>query len=193
MKRLRAMRLQKVGIELAAMALAAAACASATGAVPRQLIGCAQAVYGPPDGWRSAPSTVGAGVAAWPYFRSPPSRSSYGPHGGLAVFVKALLFVEPGHAVTVRIPTRERNRLSLLYGKTFEPRTQWHGADWFRLSEGAAAITFEACPRGRYSGWTQFAGGFLVLGPQCAAVEVRARGSPRWLRRRLPFGKGTCA
>lgn len=156
------------------------------------MVGCAKSVYGPLDGWRNARSTVRAGPVAWPYFGAPRARSSYGPHRGLAVFVKGLLVVEPGRSAIVRVPARERSRLSLYYGTEFNPRANWHGRSWFRVPDGAAAITFKACPRGRAAGWTQFAGGFIVRGPQCAAVEVKARGSARWQRRRISFGAGTC-
>jgi hypothetical protein len=182
------------GVVLAVVVgLAVVASTAAPAATRPRVIGCARAVYGSIDGWRSAPGTVLAGPVGWPSLvGTPQPRSFFGPHNGLAVFVKGLLVVKPGHVVTVRIPAHERSRLALYYGKTFRPRAQWHDATWFRVSDGAAAITFKACPRGRYPGWTQFAGGFLALGPQCAVVEVRARGSARWLRRRIPFGKGMC-
>ena len=153
------------------------------------MIGCSKAVHGGLGGWRTAPGTVLAGPVAWPSFVTPRLRSFYGPHNGLAVFVKGLLVVQPGHVATVRIPAGERSRLALYYGGTFAPRAQWHDATWFRVSDGALEITFKACPRGD---WTQFAGGFLVRGAQCAVVEVRARGSARWLRRRIAFGRRTC-
>lgn len=172
---------------------AAAACNAVAGAPRPQVVGCGQAVFGSVGDWRAARSSVVAGHAGWPYLVAfQQSRSSYGPHRGLAAFVKGLFVVEPAHVVTVRIPASEQRRLSLYYAATFEPRAQWHDTTWFRVSDGAAAITFRACPRGRNPGWTQFAGGFMVRGPQCALVEVRARGSARWLRRRIPFGKGTC-
>jgi hypothetical protein len=149
-------------------------------------------VYGDIGHWRTAPGTIRVGSVAWPNFGVPRRRSSYGPHDGLAVFVKGLLLVAPGRTVTVRIHSSRPSRVALLYGKSFEPRAQWHGAGWFRISDGSAALTFKACPRSRSSHWTQFAGGFLVRGAQCAIVEARAQGSSRWRRRPIAFGKGTC-
>ena len=174
------------------IAALAAACTATSGAASPRAIGCAQSVYGQIGSWRTAPGTILAGPVGWPNFGAPPRRSFYGPHKGLSVFVKGLLAVAPGRTATVRIPAGERSRLSLFYGTHFKPRAHWHDATWFRVSDGDSALTFRACARGRNPGWTQFAGGFLVRGPQCAVVEVRARGSARWLRRRIAFGQGTC-
>ena len=173
--------------------VAALACSAAPGAARPSFVGCGQSVYGPLGHWRTAPQTLEAGLVAWPYLLPlRRSHAAYVPRNRLAPFVKGLLVVEPGRTVTVRIPSRERSRLSLYYRKTFDPRRHWHGGGFFRVSDGAGEITFTACPRGPGSEWTQFAGGFLVRGAQCAVVEVRARGSFRWLRRRIPFGKGSC-
>jgi len=181
------------GVALVAVIAALASSAAPAGVARTQLVGCAQAVYGPLGTWRTAPNAVVAGPVGWPYLLTPPpSHAVYGPHEGLALFAKALLAIEPGRTATIRIPANERSRLSLYYRKTFDPRRQWHGAGLFRVSDGSAEITFEACPRGPGSEWTQFAGGFLVRGAQCGVVEVKARGSARWLRRRIPFGKRTC-
>jgi hypothetical protein len=186
------MRSARVGTGVAVVAALAAACLASPTVARLSAVGCSQSVYGPLDHWRSARSSVLAGPAGWPYLRRSLGGPAYGPHKGLAVFVKGLFVVERRHTVRIRIPRDERERLSLYYGKAFEPRTQWHGETWFRVSDGAAAVTFTACRSGSGRGGSQFAGGFLVRGSQCAVVEVRLRGSARWLRRRLAFGKGTC-
>ena len=178
-----------VGVLLVAL-ISATAWSAVAGAAPPETIGCAQSVYGPLHGWRTAPTTIVAGTVAWPFFGASQRHAFYGPHNGLAVSVKALLLVKPGRTATLRIPASERTRLSLLY-RSRPPRGAWHDAEWYRVSDGAAAITFRACRPGN-AGWTQFAGAFLARGAQCAVVEVRASGSTRWLHRRLPLGGRTC-
>ncbi len=170
--------------------ISATAWSAASGAAPPETIGCAQSVYGPLHGWQNAPTTIVAGPVAWPFFEASQRSAFYGGHNGLAVSVKALLLVKPGRTATLRIPASERTRLALLYGSR-PPRAEWHGAEWYRVSDGAAAITFKACRPGS-AGWTQFAGAFLARGAQCAVVEVRASGSTRWLRRRILLGRRTC-
>jgi hypothetical protein len=153
------------------------------------VIGCAIAVQGPVNA--RAPGTLVAGPVAWPALRNitPRNASKYRPHQGLARFVKLLLLVKHGAPTTLTIPAKQRSRLALYYGNYVAPRSTWHGVSWYRLSDGQSALTFQPCPQtqtGRT--WTQFAGGLIIKGAQCATINI-SRGSSRQLHPRLPLGK----
>lgn len=153
------------------------------------VIGCGQAVKGPVN--VRAPGTVIAGPVAWPALRrmTPRSARAYRPYQGLARFLKLLILVKHGAPTTLTIPARERSRLALYYGTYGAPRSTWHGISWYRLSDGQTALTLQPCPRTQTGGtWTQFAGGLLIEGAQCATVNI-SRGSSRQLHPRLALGR----
>src|SRR5207253_998086 len=75
---------------------------------------------------------------------------------------KVLLVVAGKTTVRLVIPTSERRRLRLLYDPS-----SWSPSGLYRLSAGDDASVFQACPDE-----TQFNGGFIVAGPQCARVLV---------------------
>ena len=148
-----------------------------------------------PD-WRSpANGTLIAGPIAWPVLRllatdsGGPPAASYAPYHGLATSVKALVAVNAGTVVRVRVPASERTRLSLDYTYIQTGRNTSQGT-YFRVTDGASQVTFKACslaqsPTGQPS---QFAGAFIVAGAQCARIDIYTRSSSRPLRRQIPFG-----
>jgi hypothetical protein len=146
------------------------------------VVGCAQTVYGQLGAnWRSARAgTVVVGPIAWPYLRLEVNQVAI----GRSHFVKALVVVNPGRAVTLSIPisspTSERSRVSLDY-TNISPRSR------FYVSQGANSVTFKPCASP--AGQRQFAGGFIVAGPQCAAVNVHAAGSSTSFLRFIPLGR----
>jgi len=148
-----------------------------------------------PD-WRSpANGTLIAGPIAWPVLRQlatdsgGPPAASYAPRHGLATSVKALVAVNAGTVVRVRIPASERMRLSLDYTYIQTGRNTSQGT-YFRVADGASQVTFKACslaqnPTGQPS---QFAGGFIVAGAQCARIDIYTSAKSRPLVRQLPLG-----
>jgi hypothetical protein len=163
-------------------------------------VGCANAVYGQmgPDWRSSANGTLVAGPIAWPVLRwlatdsgagYVPPASSYAPRDGLATSVKALVAVNAGSVVRVRIPASERTRLSLDYTYIQTGRSTRQGT-YFRVADGASQVTFKACslaqnPTGQPS---QFAGAFIVAGAQCARIDIYTSTNNRPLVRQIPFG-----
>ena len=160
-------------------------------------VGCASAVYGQMGPhWRSpANGTLIAGPIAWSVVRSlatdsgGPPPASYAPYHGLAGSVKALVAVNAGTVVRVRIPASERTRLALDYTYIQTGRNTKQGT-YFRVADGASQVTFKACslaqnPTGQPS---QFAGGFIVAGAQCARIDIYTSNSSRPLVRQIPFG-----
>lgn len=154
------------------------------------VVACASAVYGQlAAGWRSPrQGALVAGPIAWVALSRvlPGSKSMYAPSHGLAPAVKALAVVNPGRGVTVSVPVGERGRLSLDY-TSIAPRSQKQGL--FRVSDGASVVKFKPCPAAQYPGGrTQFAGGFIVSGAQCAELDIQPVGSPTRTRRNVSFG-----
>jgi hypothetical protein len=133
--------------------------------------------------WRRL-GTVVAGPLAWPYlgesYRTQPA-STFASRKGRYQGQKALAVVDPGAVVRIVVPDSERGRLSLLYGSG----SSEDGTNWYAVSEGTMSVTLRAC-RDRE---TQFAGGFVVAGPHCAAIDVHVRGRREPLHRLLPFGE----
>ena len=148
------------------------------------------------SGWRSpANGTLVAGPLAWPYLRhlatdagAPfPHPASYAPTHGLAPSVKALVLVNAGTSVRVSIPASERGRLSLDYTYIQTLRSLNNG-EYLRVADGASQVTFRACARGPGVGPTQFAGGIIVAGAQCARIDIYTSAGNRPLVRQIPFG-----
>jgi hypothetical protein len=176
---------------LAAGAAGAAADQAARATVPDRsvVVGCKRAVYGQLGRhWRDPKSTLVAGPLALAsllgYVRRAPA-STYDSSHGLAPQIKALAVVDAGRAVRLSVPARERDRLSLDYTYVHSVA----GTDKYRVSAGASNVTFKPCAASRYPGGrTQFAGGFIVKGAQCAEIDVQPLGSPTATRRHVPFG-----
>ncbi len=147
-------------------------------------VGCDHTVYGQLGrDWRSTSAgTVIAGPLAWVYLRQAVN--------GIAIkrshFIKALAVVNAGTEVTVSIPRSEAHRVSLDY-TSVAPRSRFH------LPEGASSVTLKACPNPREldvsRGRSQFAGGFIVSGPQCAEVDIKPAGSAPTIRKYLSLGQ----
>lgn len=140
--------------------------------------GCSHTVAGQlPADWRSARAgTVVADPIAW-YGLYPSAKP--GRFTGSQGLIEGLAVVNPGRAVTVSILPDERGRLSLDY-TSVAPRTR------FRLSDGVSSVTFRPCVGP--VGTTQFDGGFIIKGPLCAEVVVRATGRAAELVR-FPLGR----
>jgi hypothetical protein len=148
-------------------------------AVPRAefMRGCSERVDGElAPGWRA--QSVVAGPLASVYVRL-----LAGERRRHALWQeKVLAAVEPGASVTVVVPPRERENVSLSY----DPQV-WsapsRGAP--RLSDGHRSVRLTACRRERPH--TQFNGGFIVRWPHCARLTVYAEG--KRLDAAIPFGR----
>lgn len=159
-------------VALAACASGARAGSSAAQTPHRQVLGCGVAVYGPESNLGTGHGTVVAGPVVWPGAETRRSSSAYRPRRGLAPFVKLLIFVKDGAPTTLSVPPAERSRLAFNYG-TFSPRMTWHGIAFFRVADAPQVLTFRPCSRAKTtSGWTSFAGGFIIKGAQCAKVNI---------------------
>jgi hypothetical protein len=173
---------EKTGFALLAFAgvVALTACASGARGVGssssqtprRQILGCGVAVYGPERNLGSGHGTVVAGPVVWPEAETTRNPSAYRPRQGLAPFVKLLIFVKDGASTTLSVPRPERARLAFNYG-SFSPASTWRGIAFFKVAAAPQVLTFKPCSRAKTpSGWTGFAGGFIVKGAQCANVNV---------------------
>jgi hypothetical protein len=138
--------------------------------------GCDSSVFGMlARGWRDDALVIGPLAFAYlPSFASPKSRHLFRAPGGRYRGQKVLAIVETGPDVTVRVPAWEQDRLSLLYG----PAGSKLGR--FNVSEGESSVRFVPCNRGEspfgtspiLQRETQFNGGFIVAGAQCAALDI---------------------
>jgi hypothetical protein len=144
---------------------------------------CASSVYGVLEkNWRRNPGTVVAGPVAFPnVFAQSASEpaSTFAPLGGQYEGQKVLLVVAARTTVRLVIPPRDRLRLRLLY----DPHS-WDPSGRYRLAAGNVATIFHSC-----SDETQFNGGFIVAGPQCAHVLVYVARRRQPFAARLPFGR----
>jgi hypothetical protein len=102
---------------------------------------------------------------------------------------KILVVVEPNRAVTVAIAARSRSRAALGYNDIRQT-----GSGRIPLTSGTTAVRFQACgavaSRAVWNRGTQFPGYFLVNGPRCVHIEIRAGG--KLIRRALRFGVTRC-
>lgn len=139
---------------------------------------CVTAVGGSlPSGWQSSSIHSGAltlfsfGQALARGRESTLPPSDLRPIGD----VKMLALVRPGSVVTMSVPPDEHTRLALAYAVGQSPTA---------VAGGYRSTTFVACnqPSGAGSGaagWTQFNGGLVAAGPQCATLEVHSDQTPR--------------
>ena len=95
--------------------------------------------------------------------------------------IKILALVSGPATVTLSVPLTERGRVALVYG----PASEWRKT--MRISDGHAATNFEGCP-GSDSDETQFNGGFVVGGTQCATFDVHVEGRADAMKLAVPFG-----
>jgi hypothetical protein len=159
-------------VALAACASGARSGSSSSQTPRREVLGCGIAVYGPESNLGSGHGTVVAGPVVWPDGETARNPSAYRPRHGLAPFVKLLIFVKDGASTTLSVPPAERVRLAFNYGR-FSPRVTYHGIAFFKVADAPQVLTFKPCSRAKTpSGWTSFAGGFIVEGPQCAKVDI---------------------
>jgi hypothetical protein len=152
---------------------------------------CDDAVYGDLGrDWRNQTVLVGPVGLVGRFYASQPKRIFQALRKGLYPAQKVLLLVRRGKTVTLVVPPSARQSVSLLYDPTV-----WKNSNAYRVAEGDAAMTFEAC-EGLYGArpheYTQFNGGFVVAGARCAPLDVHAEGSDRPLRATLSFGAGRC-
>jgi hypothetical protein len=188
-------------------------------------VGCQYSVdggYQLNSNWRGpAQGTLVGGPAAWPFVRwlasdypgphppflkAPSYATLSGLNGGrfkgglvLAPDVEALVLVNAGAVVRIRVPVSERSRLSLDY--TEAPYYQLNvgpsgDGHYNRISDGASQVTFKACSLAKVDPYgmpgyilaSQFDGWFIVAGAQCARIEIYTRSSNRPIVRQIPFG-----
>jgi hypothetical protein len=143
--------------------------------------GCESAVVGTlASNWRDT-ATI-AGPLAWPgiagYANQP--AADFEKRNGRYFLQKALAVVEPGVLVKMVVPESERDRLSLSYGPS------GRSDNLYALADGEPTWALRACKDTE----TQFNGGFIVAGVQCAALDVFVEGRSRPIRLYLPFGTG---
>jgi len=143
--------------------------------------GCESAVFGTlASNWRQY-ATI-AGPLAWlgisGYATDPPP--TFAIQNGRYLFKKALAVVERGALVKIVVPESEWTRLSLSYGVSGRPD------NLYKISEGKSTWALRACEDTE----TQFNGGFIVGGAQCAALDVFVEGKNQPIRVFIPFGTG---
>jgi len=144
---------------------------------------CSTSVGGdlPPD-WQRY--TVAAGPLTLYYWNSstltrPDAFNARAP--GRYSPLKILVLVRGRATVTLSVPLGERRSVALVYG----PPREWRRT--MRVSDGHAATTFSGCS-GSDSDETQFNGGFIVAGVQCATFDVRVGTQPDAMKLAVPFG-----
>jgi hypothetical protein len=144
--------------------------------------GCDSAVFGTlASDWRQH-ATI-AGPLAWlgisGYAADPPA--TFAVQDGRYLFKKALAVVERGALVKIVVPESERPRLSLFYSASGT-----RPDNLYAIAEGKASWALRACEDTE----TQFNGGFIVGGAQCAALDVFVKGKSQPIRVFIPFGTG---
>lgn len=100
--------------------------------------------------------------------------------------LKVLAIVDSGDAVTVSIPDAYRSRVAFAYAVD---SLGWQLArPAMRVVDGQSVVRFTPCV-GSDRTQTQFGGGFVIDGRQCARLEVRVADSSEPLVMALPFGR----
>jgi hypothetical protein len=145
---------------------------------------CDSAVFGTlGSNWRE--NATRAGPLSWlgvsGYATDPPA--TFAEREGHYLFKKALAVVEPGALVKVEVPENERDRLSLYYSASGT-----RPDNLYEIGEGKPTWAFRACEERP----TQFNGGFIVGGAQCAALDVFMEGEWKPVHVFLPFGRRAC-
>src|SRR5205809_4769012 len=149
---------------------------------------CEDNVYGDLGfDWRDRSVVVGAIAFVGLPFAATAPRSDFTPDKGGFKRVKALAVVDRGTEVTVIIPPDERGHVALVYDPAAFDSTQ--------IADGETSVNFHACGKGEggFPGPTQFNGGFIVDGPQCATIDVLNAANGLWKRVNVAFGRGACA
>jgi hypothetical protein len=149
--------------------------------IQRPIRGCDTAVFGTlGSDWRR--HAVVVGPLAWlgtEGYASEPARHFRDRGGGRYLFQKALIVLEPRALVTVVVPVGERGRLALAYGGSSP------ADNLFELSEGEPRWSFRACADAE----TQFNGGFVVAGAQCAVLDISVQGRAEPMQASIGFGR----
>jgi hypothetical protein len=91
----------------------------------------------------------------------PDSAGRYAP-------LKQLVLVRPGTRVALIVRSTDRERFSLLYSNAASPP----GLRVRTTRPGSPGVVFSPCPAAGSSGWVQFPGAMIALGPQCAHLQV---------------------
>jgi hypothetical protein len=145
---------------------------------------CDSAVFGTlASNWRDYATRAGTlswlGVSGYATDRP----AAFADRDGRYLFKKALVVVEPGALVVVEVPDNERDRLSLYYSASGT-----RPDNLYEIGEGKPTWAFRGCDDTP----TQFNGGFIVGGAQCAALDVFMSGKWKPVRVFLPFGRRAC-
>jgi len=101
---------------------------------------------------------------------------------------EALLRVAAGRQVTVMVDPDQRSSVALIYSRHARNQERPGAQGAYRVADGDRGVTFRACPTAD----TDFLGGIVVAGAQCAELTVTSPGR-RPAHLRVPFGDGTCA
>lgn len=161
-----------VGVTLTVVAVAVTAFASGGSASVAAAAACDRGVETSPGNPPLSPSSddlfvghrivlVGAAAPKVHEFRDRP--------GGWW-WLKTLVVVREGRAVTLTVPRSEQGRLHLRY------------------SGNSRTATFRPCPRVR-GHWAYYPGGFVYSQRGCYALDIRIEGH-RAVRRHIPLGVG---
>lgn len=142
---------------------------------------CESHVVGDISGWRRDATILGpVGFVGLPSYADAPDRL-FRSHGGRYPAVKALLVVERGSPVTIRILQPDLARLM------YDP-TAWGNRNHYLLEQADPEMVFEPCDFIRR---TQFNGAWLVTGRTCVVVEVTGIGRETE-RVEVPLGLTSC-
>jgi hypothetical protein len=131
--------------------------------------------------WRD--TAIVAGPLGWPGiagYATEPAANFRERKDSRFLFQKALAVVEAGALVKMEVPESERDRLSLAYSGSGRPD------NLYKLEEGKPTWALRACEDTR----TEFNGGFIVAGAQCAHLNVYVEGRGAPIRVTIPFGTG---
>jgi hypothetical protein len=91
----------------------------------------------------------------------------------LYVAIAVLRGMRPGSTVVVRVPRAYRSDLRFLYADSLAPGTK------YTMHSGEAGVTFAACSPSQetvHAAYTDYYGGYLVLGARCVPVNIWAPG-----------------
>ena len=129
---------------------------------------------------RNGPSQCASAECVWSWrFASQPA-DAFSGRNGRYFLQKALAVVEAGALVKMEVPESARDRLALSYGLS------GRSDNLYALADGHPTWALRACDDTE----TQFNGGFIVAGAQCAPLDVFVEGQSAPIRVTLSFGMG---
>ena len=175
------------------VAVAGSAAGAGRHRVPATTLGCTDTAFGQvTDPFSSSGGNLVAGPLTWPVLRRYAARlrrSAFRWSGGLGLAVKALAVVKAGSVVRVAVPLTERDRLSLFYGVSADPRKETAAGPVYRVADGRYEVTFRACAKSEATVVaSQFPGYFIVRGSQCARIDIYPGAHSPPVKRQIPFG-----